>query len=297
MNVADYYDRNTRRFLRFGRLGSLGVVHRGVWAPGVEDATAAAHYVHDLIAADVARRFSDTPWGLDLGCGVGASMIRIADRTGARISGITISSTQAEIAKRRLSELRPELGGRLAVFAGDFCAPETYEDIPENGIDFAYFIESFVHAPDPDALLGLLTTRLKPGARVYICDDFLGSPLDTARDTARDTASSSHAGGQSDEEILENYRRGWRIHNLATPQELATSLATFGLIGIERLDLTPYLKLNRLGDLIIRVAVPLFRPFAKNTPWWDNLLGGDALQRALTAGLIQYRLKTFEYRP
>ncbi len=289
MNVANYYDRNTRRFLRFGRLGSLGVVHRGVWAPRVEDATAAAHYVHDVISSDVAATFPDAPWGLDLGCGVGASMVRIAGPTRARISGITISSTQAEIAEKRFLELPPDLRARLAVSTGDFCTPEVYDDIPEGSIDFAYFIESFVHAPDPDRLMRLLTTRLKPGARVYFCDDFLASP--------RGLASSIRMGSQSGEEILENYRRGWHIHTLATQEELATSLGTLGLVGIESRDLTPHLKLNRLGDLRIRLAVPILRPFAKKTPWWENLLGGDALQRALTVGLIRYRLETFEYRP
>ena len=289
MNVADYYDRNTRRFLRFGRLGEIGVVHRGVWAPEVEDPAAAAHYVHDRIAADVNDSLPESPRGLDLGCGVGASMVRIARRTGASLSGITISSTQAAMAGERLSELPPDLAERLSVRAGDFCTPESYEGIPEASLDFAYFIESLVHAPDPELLFRLLTSRLKPGARVYVCDDLLGMP--------RDSFSTVRMGRQSGDRIVENYRRGWHINTLMTPKELESLLAGFGMHALESRDLTPYLKLNRLRDRLIRLAVPLLRPFGENTPWWDNFLGGDALQRALTVGLINYRLETFEYRP
>lgn len=287
--MADYYDRNTRRFLRFGLLGDLGVVHRGVWAPEVEVPTAAAHYVHDYIAADAVERFPDGPRGLDLGCGVGASMVRIARRTGGAVSGITISSTQAAIAGKRLSELPSDLAENLSVRAGDFCTPEPYEGIAEDSVDFAYFIESLVHASDTERLFYLLTSRLKPGARVYVCDDFLGKP--------GGSFSTVRMGRQSGDQILENYRHGWHINTLMTPEELDNHLNAFGLYAIGSRDLTPYLKLNRLRDRLIRMAVPLFRPFCKNTPWWDNLLGGDALQRALTVGLINYRLETFEYRP
>jgi SAM-dependent methyltransferase len=289
VNVADYYDKNTHRFLRFGRLGGLGVVHRGVWAPEATDPAEAAHYVHDRIAADVNVSLPKSPRGLDLGCGVGASMVRIARRTGASISGVTISSTQAAIAEERLSELPQDLVGRLSVRAGDFCAPEFYEGIPEKSLDFAYFIESLVHAPDPEALFRLLTSRFKPGARVYVCDDLLGMP--------RDSFSTVRMGRQSGDRIVENYRKGWHINTLVTPEELESFLTGFGLYAIESRDLTPYLKLNRLRDRLIRLAVPLFRPFGRNKSWWENFLGGDALQRALTVGLINYRLEIFEYRP
>lgn len=265
------------------------MVHRGVWAPEVGDAAAAAHYVHDRIAADLSEYLSGAGRGLDLGCGVGASMARIAGRTGASISGITISSTQAAMAEKRLSELPPDLAGRLSVRAGDFCAPESYEGIPKESLDFAYFIESLVHAPDPELLFRLLTSRLKPGARVYVCDDLLGM--------SRGSFGTVRMGRQPGDRIVENYRRGWHINTLMTPEELARLLTRFGLRPLGSEDLTPYLKLNRLRDRLIRLAVPLFRPFGKNTPWWDNFLGGDALQRALTVGLINYRLETFEYRP
>lgn len=281
MNVADYYDSNTRRFLKFGRLGGMGVVHRGVWGPGVADAEAAAHYVHDRIVADLRSTPGPLEQGIDLGCGVGASMVRIGEQLGASISGITISATQAEIAHDRLTRLPPESANRYAVKAGDFCKAQAYESLPETSVDFAYFIESFVHATDTAELWRLVSSRLRPGARVYICDDFLGLAPE----------------GPSERIILDNYRRGWHINTLISPGELESLLREHGVVRENSINLTPHLKLNRFRDRMIRLAVPLLRPVGRDRPWWDNMLGGDALQRALSKDLIHYRLEIFEYRP
>ena len=88
-NTADYYDANTKGFLRWGHGGQHLAIHRAVWGPGVRDRTQAFHFVHDLIA-DLARSEGSEAL-LDLGCGVGGSMIYLAGLLDLPFSGLTIS--------------------------------------------------------------------------------------------------------------------------------------------------------------------------------------------------------------
>ncbi|MCJ7512821.1 MAG: hypothetical protein MUO23_07610, partial [Anaerolineales bacterium] len=48
--VADYYDDNTHRFLRFGRSRKAAAIHRRLWAPGVETPDQALRHINQRIA-------------------------------------------------------------------------------------------------------------------------------------------------------------------------------------------------------------------------------------------------------
>src|SRR5262245_18219206 len=69
-DVRDYYDQNTRSFLRWGQGRGTGTIRRAIWGPGVEGRVEAFHYVD----AEIARRLRlGTESGMrvvDLGCGV-----------------------------------------------------------------------------------------------------------------------------------------------------------------------------------------------------------------------------------
>ncbi|MBV1862051.1 MAG: hypothetical protein KUG77_26760, partial [Nannocystaceae bacterium] len=48
-DVEEYYEANTKRFLRFGQGGTVGAIHRAVWGPGVQTRTEAFHHVHERL--------------------------------------------------------------------------------------------------------------------------------------------------------------------------------------------------------------------------------------------------------
>ncbi|MFN4264091.1 MAG: methyltransferase domain-containing protein [Thioalkalivibrionaceae bacterium] len=141
--LAAYYDRNTRAFLRLGVGGSVGVIHRGLWPPGVNDAASAARVVHRRLVALLAEyaagsavathesradrgrervTSSQRPLRVaDFGCGVGATLCEVATAfPSMRGVGITLSETQV-VASRARAEAAG-LADRVIFECADFEA-------------------------------------------------------------------------------------------------------------------------------------------------------------------------------
>ena len=85
--VRRYYDNNATTFERLGQGGTS--IHRAVWGPGVSSRADAMHYVDELLLDIVSRLPPDEldgvpdgprPTVVDLGCGLGASLLYLADR-------------------------------------------------------------------------------------------------------------------------------------------------------------------------------------------------------------------------
>jgi hypothetical protein len=62
-------------------------------------------------------------------------------------------------------------------------------------------------------------------------------------------------------------------------------------------DLSPLQRLGRPRDRLIRVARPALRALRGRSSWAGSMVGGDALQQAHLAGLLEYRLLRFVRRP
>ncbi len=124
-DVRRFYDRHTPAFLAHGQGGRLGSIHRAVWGPGTTTREDAFRYVENQIAARIAaqgaaRGAASAPAHVvDLGCGVGASLIYLADRLPIRGTGVTLSRVQAGIARERIQAAG--LAWRVTCIEGDYC--------------------------------------------------------------------------------------------------------------------------------------------------------------------------------
>ena len=291
-DTAAYYDANTKRFLTFGLGSATGSIHRAVWAPGIHSRLEAMNYVDSLIL-DELRRLAPAPaahegievhgaatvtsaagpLAIDLGCGVGGTISYLERHVPGRYQGITNSHVQREIA----GEQAKRRGSDAVFTVDDHGDPELYHSrLPRDGVDLVYMIESFVHASDPETVLRGIAHVLRPGGRLVICDDMLASP---------DAVNAP---------TVEAFARGWHVHNLLTVDRLTAIAASIGLARVENRDLTPDVELRRPRDRIIRIIAPLIPLLKLRTPFWDNMYGGDALQRGLLGGLLQYRYVVFE---
>ncbi|HUE89636.1 MAG TPA: methyltransferase domain-containing protein [Vicinamibacterales bacterium] len=270
--IRRYYERHTRAFVAFGQGGPLGAMHRAVAGPGVSTRAEAFRYVEDMIIAVVERHSagSSPRHVIDLGCGVGGSLCYIAERLPITGTGITLSPTQAALARERIAGAG--LSDRVTVLVGD------YTDVPRDVVpaDLVFGIESFVHAPDATRFFAQCRRLVRPGGAFVICDDFRRA-----------------AAGPEATAAIERFRRGWHINTLLEPEDLLALAAAAGFDHESTTDLSPYVEISRLRDRLVDV---LARPIER-LPWrWSRLdpwLGGSALQTCLRNGWLGYDLVVF----
>ncbi|WP_279389255.1 methyltransferase domain-containing protein [Streptomyces sp. BK205] len=117
----------------------------------------------------------ETDHVLDLGCGVGGPGLRVVERTGARLTGISISEEQVKTANRLAEE-----AGRAdrAVFRRADAMELPFED---GSFDAVMALESIIHMPDREQVLTEVARVLRPGGRLVLTDVFERAPRKTPR--------------------------------------------------------------------------------------------------------------------
>jgi len=270
--LARYYDRNTRRFLALGGGGQSHAIHRALWGPGVTDAAAATGYINVLIGDAIDSLLAAADFTLlDLGCGVGGTLFALARRFPlADLHGVTISAHQAALARGFADDL--DSGARCTIHCGDF------ESI-HLGIaaDMVVAVESMVHASSVTAFFDSVSRHLSDDGVLVVVDDFITS----------DEASAGPA-----RNILDKFRRGWRLSSLSTIGSFIAQARAAGFELAESRDLTPMIRLQRPRDRMIAALSPLVRPLV-NAPLFGNLVGGAALTRGLRTGVLAYHWLSF----
>ncbi len=268
-SVKKFYEHNTRRFLSWGGGRKSGVMHREVWGEGVKSKEEAFHFTHQLLLRRLNAIATNPINVLDLGCGVGSSLIYLARHADCAIkgTGVTISPSQVEKAIERSTRL---LGRTSCSFIeADFSR------LPDlDTFHFAYSIEAFVHAPDARQYFSEVARVLVSGGKLYLIDDFLTSEKKSA--------------------YLDRFRAGWRIGSLHTVEQLVEMAAEFGLVLKENEDLTTYLNLGRPRDLLIKMMLRIPGVHRLSPEYIRSLDGGDALQVCLQKGWIGYKMLGFE---
>ncbi len=313
LDVRNYYDRNTRSFLRFGRgSGATGAIHRELWAPGVTSHIEALHYIHRRIVAafveaGVARPHAEsgddgTPRRstvethlADLGCGVGASTTWIGRRLDARVSGVTLSAIQAHIGMHDIA--RSGEAHRRRIIQGDFAAPATFERLADWGpLDGAWMIESFNHADDAAALFAHLADHMRPGGVLAVCDDLpapsVAPRLELSAVSSRPRNDSRYV-RRRHRRWIDEFRRGWHVHTFLSSRELEALAREHGFERYAVHDFSAYAALDRPRDLLVRLVAGPAAFFRLSGGVWDNVRGGNALQQLAKRGLMRYELCLF----
>lgn len=119
---------------------------------------------------------------LDIGCGTGGPAVRLAERTGARVTGINVSKSQLARCQDRLTtrgHAVPGLAERV-----DFAYGNAMQlDYADGAFDAAWSIDCIPHLSDRPAGLAEALRVLRPGGRLLFTEFTLrGSP--TAEEVA-----------------------------------------------------------------------------------------------------------------
>lgn len=270
--VQQYYDHNTKSFQRHGQSGLS--IHRAVWGPGVTTRNVAIHFVDDLILTEL-RNVAPIPKVLDMGCGVGASLLYLAQRRAIVGEGITISPLQASHATELFESARMNT---LRCCSGNFLAlPSDIHDV-----DLAFSIEAFVHSPDVVGYFSQAARVVRPGGKLIVCDDFLSQ-------------RASHDPSAKEREWLQEFRTGWKISSLVTADSACETARSAGFKLIKVLDMTGFLELRRPRDILISILVSTGKYLGyQGGDYWSSLTGGNALQLATCSGAVSYLYLVFE---
>ncbi len=153
--VGAFYDKLSPHFRRLW--GEH--LHDGFYETGAETKEAAQEKLVEYLAS-----FSRIPAGgrgLDIGCGMGATSVWLARCLNARMTGITLSPTQVEIAK--------ELASLKGVTA-DFILADAESYQPDRPFDFAWMVGVLGHFEDQRAFIRRAARLVRSGGRFLLAD-------------------------------------------------------------------------------------------------------------------------------
>lgn len=273
-HVRNYYDQNTRLFLAFHRSAKAENIHRAVWTEGIQTLEEALQATNERIRAEIETVAPVHARIADLGCGVGAGLMYITQRLNEPdlTLGLTLSSVQAKLAGQFCRQAG--LDKKMLFAEGDFTAAP----LMDQSLDAAFSVEAFVHSPTPERYFQEASRLLRPGGKLIVVDDFQAERHLSVPET----------------EWLQAFMAGWHVPGVRTVEQICEYGETYQLRLLKNQDLTSYLHLHNLPDLIARGIRFLGNRLPIRHAILPSMLGSMALQQCLYQGITEYRFLVFE---
>lgn len=201
-DTRDYYERT--QWL-YNLLWSKSSLSYGLWEPGTRSVAEAMENQYQYIRT--ALKVTSDDHLVDLGCGTGGAAIRLAQLTGCRVTGITLSEKQISQAEKMAKASGVD---QLVSFQRvDFEQPLPFKD---HSFTKAFAVEALCHAADKAAVLTEVFRVIAPEGLFLILDGFLRT-------------------GNMPPDQERSYRRclvGWRVAGLAEKQQFQRDLVAAG---------------------------------------------------------------------
>ena len=210
--TREYYERT--QFL-YNLLWSKKALSYGFWKPETKSIDDAIENQHQLVRNLL--QIKNTDHLLDLGCGTGGCAIRLAQLTGCRVTGITLSEKQIAQANRMAKSTGVE---KLVSFqCVNFEQPLPFKN---ESFTKAYSVEALIYALDKAAVLKEAFRVITPGGLFLVLDGFLRVyPLP-----------------QDQMESFQTCITGWSVTNVAEKKQFQTDLKRAGFSLLQWADMT-----------------------------------------------------------
>jgi cyclopropane fatty-acyl-phospholipid synthase-like methyltransferase len=272
-SVRTYYDQNTNLFLKFSNSKKAQNIHRSLWTDGAQNLEEALNVTNARILKEIESVVKTNAKIADLGCGVGASLFYIYPRLNdpAPALGLTISPKQAKLARESAKQLG--LQDHILFAEGDFTS------VPlANNLDAVYSVEAVVHAVDPEKYFGEASRLLRSGGKLILVDDY----------------QATHPLSQAESNWLKAFKDGWHVPGVRTVEQVVSFAEKYNLRLVKNEELTPYLRLRNLPDLLARIILFIGNLLPIKHALLPSMLGSMALQQCLHMGIVEYRFMVFE---
>ncbi|WP_150238115.1 methyltransferase domain-containing protein [Nocardiopsis quinghaiensis] len=192
--------------------------HHGYWTSEEDDSS--NQVATDRMTDELIARSGVGEGGrlLDVGCGVGLPALRLAERTGAHVVGVSNNEEQVFDARGRAEEAG--MSDRVLFELGDGADLE----FPDSSFDTVWAFESLMHMERGRALAEIVRV-LRPGGRLVATDLLRAGPMSPA-----------------DEELVRAHLEAMSAGPLLDLDGYRGLLVGSGLEVVELLDITPNTK-------------------------------------------------------
>jgi len=179
VDVENYYDQTEVHYRMFWKFEQAKGLHYGVWDKSSKSLNEAILNTNFLLMK--LGEIKPDNLVLDCGCGIGGSAIYLAKKLGCKVSGVTLSQKQANIAT---AFAKKEGVDHLV----SFCQKNYLETgFSDNSFDIIWAIESFSSSTDKELFFKEMQRILRPGGKILFADYFKPSPYNIDADADMQT--------------------------------------------------------------------------------------------------------------
>ncbi len=248
--VADYYNTTQNHYQKWWKLNDNLSLHYGIWDEGIKSFDESLINTNRILMEFSGITSADKV--LDAGCGVGGAALFIAETKNARVTGITLSEKQVELARQ--SAIHKNLTDKVAFELMDY----THTSFADESFDVVWACESVSSVTDKNLFIKEAFRLLKKGGRLILSDFF----------QSVENQPDKH-------QWVKKWGATWGISNFDTQKAFVKKLDAHGFIKINTINYTDKIEksarrmyyaslLGALPSELYNLTHPRVSYFAKN---------------------------------